>query len=120
MIRLALSLLTLATPAAADISLSIPFGPDAQVISAQFSCDGGEPFPVQYINAQPNNLALLPIDGQQRIFVNVISGSGARYVSGQYEWWTKGDQATLRDAMAEGGTDGDGQSCTATDPGATQ
>lgn len=98
---------SLAAPALAETTLSIPLGPDAQVTPYRYACDGGEPFPVQYINAEPYILALLPIDGQQRIFVNVISGSGARYVSGEYEWWSKGDEATLSNAME----DGPGKTC---------
>jgi membrane-bound inhibitor of C-type lysozyme len=35
------------------------------------------------------------------VFVNVMYGSGAKYVSGQYEFWTKGSDATLTDLMAE-------------------
>lgn len=107
MIRISLALAILAGPALADATLSVPLGPDARVIPSRYACEGGDPFPVQYIEAEPNSLALLPIDGQQRIFVGVISGSGARYVSGPFEWWSKGDEAILGNAMDEG----DGQSC---------
>ncbi|WP_276522740.1 MliC family protein [Cupriavidus necator] len=31
--------------------------------------------------------------GQHRL------ASGARYVGGRYEWWTKGEEGTLRDLM---------------------
>ncbi len=91
-----------ASPAFAEaaLSLSLDMGQEAQIISAQYSCDGGAPFDVQYINTEANILAVIPIDGQGRVFVNVISGSGARYVSGIYEWWSKGDDATLTDQTA--------------------
>ena len=62
-----------------------------------YQCEGIEPFAVDYINAAPNFLAILPIGGQKLVFVGVLSGSGAKYVSGQYEWWTKGADATLTD-----------------------
>lgn len=113
MIRIALPLCALACAAFANVSLSIPLGPDAEMRPARYVCEGGDPFPVQYVSAAPNNLALLPIDGKQHIFVNVISGSGARYVSGQYEWWTKGDEATLHNAMKES----DSQACTTVETG---
>ena len=35
------------------------------------------------------------------IFVNVISASGARYVSGARTWWVKGDDAILTDDMSD-------------------
>lgn len=95
MLRIASSLCILAMPVHAGIGLSIPLDPSAQVTSTAYGCEGGDPFTVQFINAQDNNLALLPVDGTSRIFVNVIAASGARYVSGAYEWWIKGDQATL-------------------------
>ncbi|PZO67884.1 MAG: lysozyme inhibitor [Paracoccus denitrificans] len=97
-------LITLALPAfaqtasAPQITLTLPLD-GATVTSQTFKCGEGQPFPVQYINAGANMLALLPVDGDQRIFTNVIAASGARYTSGQYEWWTKGDTATLTDAM---------------------
>ncbi|MBK4217076.1 MliC family protein [Paracoccus caeni] len=98
-----LALGAISSPAFAEatLSLSLKTGAEGGIVSASYSCDGGAAFPVQYINSETNNLALLPIDGEERVFVNVISGSGARYVSGQYEWWSKGETATLRDEMAD-------------------
>ena len=93
----------LAAPALAGTGLSIPLAPAAEtiIIMTQYSCDGGAPFDVQYINAGENNLALIPIDGIERVFVLTVSASGARYVSGQHEWWSKGDAATLDDTLTE-------------------
>lgn len=95
----------LAAPAAAQTpparpTVALPLD-GATLTAATYSCNGGEPFQVRYLNAGPNSLALISVDGQERIFVNVISGSGARYVSGQYEWWSKGDGATLTNLMEE-------------------
>lgn len=86
-----------APPAFAQASLSVVLDLDAEssVMTASYTCDNGDGFAVQYVNTGPNSLALIPIDGQDVVFVNVVSGSGARYVSGPYEWWTKGDAATL-------------------------
>lgn len=95
----------IAGTAHAEVSLSIPLqtGATSTVITATYSCAGGVPFQVQYVNAGANALALLPIDGEQRIFVNVVSGSGARYASGPYVWWSKGETATLANELEEGG-----------------
>lgn len=56
---------------------------------------------VDYLNAAPNFLALVPIDDETVIFANILSGSGARYVAGKYQWWTKGPEAQLIDLTAD-------------------
>ncbi|MGN6551754.1 MAG: MliC family protein [Pararhizobium sp.] len=65
--------------------------------TVSYTCDDGRAFSVVYVNGSPDALALVPIDGVPRIFVNVISGSGARYASGTFIWWTKGRSASLYD-----------------------
>ena len=99
----ALATPALAAPALAGANLSVPLAPGAEntIILTSYSCDGGTPFEVQYINAGENNLALIPVEGVERIFVLTVSGSGARYVSGSQEWWSKGEAATLTDTMTE-------------------
>lgn len=102
-IFLAFLALGMAKPALAELALTIPLDrADASVISASHSCAGGEPFTVRYVNSGANALALLPVDGEERIFVNTVSGSGARYVSGELVWWTKGADATLENTLEEG------------------
>ena len=102
MLRTALitALVALASPAfaAASVSMGLDLTGDGQVQTVVYGCgEGTEPLSVKYINAAPNFLAIVPIDGQDLVFVNVISGSGAKYVAGQYEWWNKGSDATLHD-----------------------
>ncbi len=105
--RLALALIAvLAGPGQAQTTLSLPLN-GATLEDITYFCDGGALVEVRYLNAGPNSLALLPIAGEQRIFVNVIAASGARYVSGEYEWWTKGRSASLTNAT----NDADTQSC---------
>lgn len=58
---------------------------------------------VDYVNAAPTFLAFVPVNGEKLLFVSVLSGSGVRYASGQYEWSTKGAEATLIDLTAEEG-----------------
>lgn len=62
-----------------------------------YQCDDNTTLSVQYINAAPNFLALVPVDGVVHLFATALSASGARYVSGPFEWWSTGDEATLRD-----------------------
>ncbi|WP_423067378.1 MliC family protein [Devosia sp. CN2-171] len=74
---------------------------DFQRTTHTYQCEGLEPLAVDFINAEPNFLAIIPIGGKQLVFVNIISGSGARYAAGQYEFWTKGSEATLTDLQAD-------------------
>ena len=66
-----------------------------------YQCEGLEPLAVDFVNAEPNFLAIVPIGGKKLVFVNVMAASGAKYVAGQYEFWTKGTDATLTDLQAD-------------------
>ncbi|MBC9247257.1 MliC family protein [Paracoccus sp. 11-3] len=96
---------------AAAVIVQFATGEETSVTSTSYVCAGGEPFRVQYVNGAANSLALIPIDGTERVFVNVVSASGARYVSGEYEWWSKGDGAMLDNLM----DDAEPQECTSGD-----
>ena len=78
------------------ISLDIENGSRNMRTTAHYDC-GGRTMDVDYINVEPNFLAMVPVDGKERIFVLVLSGSGARYASGPYIWWSKGNAASLYD-----------------------
>lgn len=92
-------LLFLASPAFADVSIGVGLSVtgESEIKVAKYDCEGHDPLTVQYLNAAPNFLALIPIEGQMLIFVNTISASGAKYEAGQYVWWNKGSDATLSD-----------------------
>lgn len=96
-----LFLTTAASPVlAADtphISVSVENGSPNMRTTAQYDC-AGQAMEVDYFNVEPNFLALVPVEGKERIFVLVMSGSGARYASGPYIWWSKGEEASLYDA----------------------
>ena len=92
------SLLLAAGPAlaAVDLNVGVNLSGDVQIVTAIYGCgEGVEPLTVKYINAKPNFLAIVPIEGEDVVFVNVISASGAKYVSGVWEWWNKGSDASL-------------------------
>ena len=69
--------------------------------TVHYQCEGLEPFTVDFINAAPNFIALVPVGPQKLVFVNVMSADGAKYVSGQFEFWTRGAEATLTDLQAD-------------------
>jgi membrane-bound inhibitor of C-type lysozyme len=50
-----------------------------------------QPLRVSYWRAgNGQSFALVPVNGQQMLFVDTVSGSGVRYQAGRYTWWTKG------------------------------
>ncbi|MCD7058708.1 MliC family protein [Pelagibacterium xiamenense] len=104
-LALAAAATLMATPVFAvdtSMQLVLELEGNAQRDVVRYTCDGlEETLTVEYVNAHPIFLALVPIEGEKLIFVNVISGSGARYASGQYVWWTTGNEAQLIDEMAE-------------------
>jgi membrane-bound inhibitor of C-type lysozyme len=82
--------------AAVDLNVGINLSGDVQIVTAVYGCgEGTEPLTVKYINAQPNFFAIVPIEGEDVVLVNVVSASGAKYVSGVWEWWNKGSDASL-------------------------
>ena len=87
------------------LSVALPLGPMDDVQTETYACGDGEVLSVQYINAGANSLAIVPIDGEDRIFVNVLSASGARYVSGADVWWSKGDTAILENTLEDDSRD---------------
>jgi len=62
----------------------------------RYACKDDKNVTVSYVNATNGDaFAYLPVDGTPHVFVAVTSGSGARYASGRYIWWNKGETATL-------------------------
>lgn len=113
---LAAALSLAALPAGAvetSMQLVLELEGNAQRDVTTYQCEGiEEPMVVEYINAHPIFLAIVPVEGESLIFVNVISASGARYVSGQYEWWSRGNEAFFTNAMtAEGETEAEPVTC---------
>ena len=66
-----------------------------------YLCEDDSALSIQYINAAPNFLAIVPVEGETLVFASTVSASGARYVSGPYEWWSHQGEATLRDLMQD-------------------
>jgi membrane-bound inhibitor of C-type lysozyme len=61
-----------------------------------YICKDKKEIVVSYVNATSGDaFAYLPVDGTQHVFVGVTSGSGARYASGRYIWWNKGNSGAL-------------------------
>lgn len=85
---------------AVETTLTLSLGGDAEQHGVQYDCGEFGQISVDYINAAPNFLALIPHEGATLIFAAVMAGSGVRYAAGNYEWWTKGTDATFTDLTA--------------------
>ncbi|SPD65115.1 Membrane-bound lysozyme inhibitor of C-type lysozyme [Cupriavidus taiwanensis] len=68
-----------------------------EVRTMRYQCDGGKTLTVRYFNSPDNQAAVFRIEGKPVLAVSTVAASGARYVGGRYEWWTKGESGTLRD-----------------------
>ena len=61
-----------------------------------YTCKDKKDVTASYVNAtNGDSFAYLAVDGTPHVFVGVTSGSGARYASGRYIWWNKGETGTL-------------------------
>lgn len=87
--------------ATSSVTITLESAGDIERKVVAYLCDDGTALSVQYLNAAPNFLAIVPVEGKNHVFATTISASGARYVSGPYEWWSDGDEATLRDLMQD-------------------
>jgi membrane-bound inhibitor of C-type lysozyme len=96
----AVSLAALASPALADagVTLGLALSGNTEIKTVQYTCRNHDPVTMQYINAEPNFLAVLPLDGKSLVFVSVLAASGTKYASGQYELFSKGSEINLQDA----------------------
>jgi membrane-bound inhibitor of C-type lysozyme len=92
---------SIATHAAHAMPLTVPQIQTASVQTTRYDCKDRKSVSVQYTNTRNRqSFAALTVDGRKLLFVNVIAGSGAKYVADQYTWWTKGPEANLYDEMA--------------------
>lgn len=82
--------------------ITLTLNGNAETNVVKYQCDGMDDLlEVTYVNANPTFLAFATVEGKKRVFVNVIAASGAKYVSGQYEWWTKGGEASLNSITSD-------------------
>ena len=88
---------------ASDLTLHMNGTPTFSRKTVKYQCDSQAAkmglfpgvFSVEYINGGGNSLAIVPVGADTTIFVNVISGSGARYVAKQFTWWDAAGGATF-------------------------
>jgi membrane-bound inhibitor of C-type lysozyme len=81
---------------ATTITLDLPGQDTPQTRKVAYTC-GTRNVAATYINTKGNQFAVVDLGDTTVAMVSVLSGSGARYVGQQYEWWTKGETAMLTD-----------------------
>lgn len=87
-----------AVTASSSLMITLNTTGDFERKTVTYGCQGDfDSLVVDYVNAAPNYLAMIPIDGSTLLFNTVLAGSGAKYVSGKYVWWNKGNEASLYD-----------------------
>jgi len=85
-------------PVSSALTITLATSGDFERKTVHYGCTGDQDsISIDYINAAPNYLALVPIDGTVLVFNTVLAASGAKYVAGKYVWWNKGNTASLYD-----------------------
>lgn len=68
-------------------------GPESASRPVQYRCQGGFRLSVTYLEG--GKVARFSYEGRVYTMRTAISADGARYVSGNLEWWTRGNGAFL-------------------------
>ncbi|WP_182086891.1 MliC family protein [Aureimonas sp. ME7] len=95
---LVLAAATLASVAGAKadpLTLDLPGAAERR--SFAYQCSDDVRRVVEYVNLPDNDLAIVEAGNSRRLFVGVISASGAKYAAGSSVWWSKGGEASLLD-----------------------
>jgi membrane-bound inhibitor of C-type lysozyme len=86
-----------ALAAEASLQLGLAINGNAEFKTVTYDCEGIPSFDVEYINAAPNFLAVIPVQTETYVFTAVAAASGVKYVAGNFVWWTKGTDAEWYD-----------------------
>lgn len=85
-----------------ETKIDIPGNGKTESTVSKYTCSAGNDLTVTYLNNEPNSVAVVEMPDQPKIvMVDVMAASGAKYVGGVYEWWTKGDDGTLRNLQGD-------------------
>jgi membrane-bound inhibitor of C-type lysozyme len=84
--------LLILTGSASCASVTTPQAAASVVGSGSFVSDSGQTIRADY--RDNGTVTLTFTDGTSRVLSQAVSASGARYVSGSYEWWEHQGEAT--------------------------
>jgi len=97
---LAVQLLACGAASATTVTIELPGNETPEIAKVTYAC-GERRITATYINTEANQFAVLDLGDATIAMVTVLSGSGARYAGQQYEWWTKGEEATFTDLWGQ-------------------
>jgi len=100
LLALSLSPVLAGTALATTLTIELPGSEAPETTRVDYAC-GARKVAVTYVNTSDNQFAVLDLGDKTIVAVSVMSGSGARYVGQQYEWWSKGNEAQFTDLMQE-------------------
>lgn len=86
-----------ALAAETSFQLGLAIKGNAELRTVTYDCEGIPSFDVEYVNAAPNFLAIIPVQVDTYVFTAVTAASGVKYVAGNFVWWTKGTDAEWYD-----------------------
>ena len=94
-----------------DLILHLKGAGPATHLSGKYKCDAtgaslGLPpgvFTVRYVQRGDTRLAIVPVNGEDLVFAQVLSGSGSRYVTGRFTWWDAREPSFQMDEDAPDG-----------------
>lgn len=90
-----------ATALTTSLQFTIQLEGDAERRLVKYECENRtEILIVEYLDAAPNFLAILPVKNKKLIFANIYSKEGTSYISGKYAWRIKGVNTNLLDLTA--------------------
>ena len=92
--------LTCGAASATTVTIELPGNETPDIAKVTYAC-GERRVTATYINTEANQFAVVDLGDATVAMVTVLSGSGARYAGQQYEWWTKGEEATLTDLRSD-------------------
>ena len=97
----AIALLSTLPAAAVETSLQLQLSADQDFErrTVTYDCGTEAPLVVTYLDAVPNFLAIVPVEGETQplVFASVLSDGLARYASGRWIWESQGPDASLFD-----------------------
>ncbi|WP_375624845.1 MULTISPECIES: MliC family protein [unclassified Bartonella] len=101
---LSLSLFGSMSAFAGSLVIEVPDDPEPKKETVVYQCSNEtkkERVEATYYTTDDIALVDLKWNGNRIIASNVVSASGAKYVGGEYVWWTKGNEASFYNSLAE-------------------
>lgn len=101
---LSLSMFSSISAFAGSLVIEVPDDPEPTKETIVYQCSSEtqkQRVEATYYNIGEIALVDLKWNGKRIIAANVIAASGAKFVGGEYVWWTKGNEASFYNTLTE-------------------